>query len=99
MVIFSSLYLIFHDIKLMTVIVAGNVQNCKSVEKQAEMTANITDMINIVVKDANDAMHTTNLSSNGIVKGKKTISSLKEKSTEIAQIEYNSEYGTTQEYW
>ena len=49
----------------------GNISNAMSVEKQAEMTANITEMINKVVVDANNAMLTTKQSLAGIFEGRK----------------------------
>lgn len=67
----------------------GNMLNCQSVEKQAEMTANISDMINNVVDDANSAMDATKLSLNGINESRRTVNSLKEKSNQI--VKYNEQ--------
>ncbi len=67
----------------------GNMLNCQSVERQAEMTANISEMINNVVDDTNNAMDATKLSLNGINDSRRTVNSLKEKSSQI--VEYNEQ--------
>ena len=62
----------------------GNAQNAESVEKQTELTANITDRIDIVVNDANKAVESMVSSLEGISQGKRIVVGLKEKSNSIA---------------
>lgn len=63
----------------------GNIQNSESVEKQTELTANITSMIEKVVDNANKAVDATKTSIDGINKGKRVVLSLKEMSNRISK--------------
>ena len=58
-----TLWIFFQDIE------NGNIQNSESVEKQTELTANITSMIEKVVDNANKAVDATKTSIDGINKG------------------------------
>ena len=63
----------------------GNVQNSESVEKQTELTANITTMIDKVVDNANKAVDATKTSIERINKGKRVVLGLKEMSNRISK--------------
>ena len=63
----------------------GNIQNSESVEKQTELTANITSMIEKVVDNANKAVDATKTSIDGINKGKRVVLGLKEMSNRISK--------------
>jgi len=69
-------------------IAAGNVANAKSVEEQALMASQVTDLIDIVQNNTNNAVNMTNISIKEMGESKKLIEILKLKSQELMQ--YNA---------
>ena len=68
---------------------SGNVQNSLSVEKQAEMSRNITDLINQVINKTDGAMNASNKSMKGLQMSTDSINELKDKS--ISLLKYNED--------
>lgn len=64
-------------------IVKGNVVNATSVEKQTEMTANITDMLGSAMEATNRVSNSSKKSIQGVKKGMDSFQLLKGKSNEI----------------
>ena len=68
---------------------SGNNVNASSVERQAEMTANITNLINNVINCTDQAKDSSEESIKGLNESKNSLEDLKNKSIEI--INYNQE--------
>ena len=69
-------------------IASGNVANAKSVEEQAMMTAKITELIDQVQVNTNNAVDMTNISMTEMTESKELLNTLKIKSTEL--MKYNN---------
>ena len=67
-------------------IAEGNTSNANSIEVQTEMTMKITDLIDRVANDTNEAKNTTNQSIKGVNKSKDSLKELRAKSTEIIDV-------------
>ncbi len=66
----------------------GNMSNASSIEIQTEMTMKITNLIDTVVDDTNEAKLTTDVSIKGLKKSKDSLKILKDKSNEIVKINH-----------
>lgn len=63
----------------------GNTSNAISVEKQAEMTANITILINDMIEKTDEAKESSEISMKGLEEGRKSMVDLKDKSSNLMQ--------------
>lgn len=72
-----------NSFKIYSEIAEGNNANTVRVEKQSEMSAYITDLINQVAIDTQDAKSTTETSIKEVNRGKQMMENLKEKSNRI----------------
>lgn len=66
-------------------IASGNTSNAISVEKQAEMTSNITALINDMIVKTDDAKESSEISIKGLEESKKSMIELKDKSSSLMQ--------------
>ena len=74
-----------HSLQILQDIAKGNVTNAESVERQTEMTANITRMIDGVLDETDRASYSTNESLDGLTKSKGSMNALKYKSNKIVE--------------
>lgn len=63
----------------------GNTSNAISVEKQAEMTANITILINDMIEKTDEAKESSEISMKELEEGRKSMVDLKDKSSNLMQ--------------
>ncbi|MBE5936234.1 MAG: hypothetical protein E7262_10730 [Lachnospiraceae bacterium] len=73
-------------LEILQAIAGGNTENVTSVERQTQMTVNITNMLGEAVKTANMVSDSTAVSIRGLRKSMESFDVLKEKSKRIEQI-------------
>lgn len=73
------------SLSVLTDISESNVQNTTSVENQAQMSRNISSMLENVIIEVEDATKMSSKSMKGVIKGKNTFENIKNKSNKIVK--------------